>query len=111
VVDATEDPRYFQGQGQGQGQGVEQFRRGNYFRSHEVWEELWKEAADSDRQFFRGLIQAAVALHHAGRGNAPGALKLLGTAEEHLAAFLTPARGARRGSVSRLGSPTRALPK
>ena len=47
--------------------------------SMEEWEELWADYQGPDRQFFQGLIQAAVCLHHFGNGNTRGAKKLAGT--------------------------------
>ena len=41
--------------------GIDEFNRAHYFQSHEVWEDLWKGESGSARQFYKGLIQAAVA--------------------------------------------------
>jgi predicted metal-dependent hydrolase len=57
--------------------GVELFNGGEYFESHEVWEELWLEASGDERIFLQGLIQVAAALHHFGRGNLLGMRSLL----------------------------------
>lgn len=62
------DPRYLR--------GIDHFNAGEYFEAHEVWEDLWIETNDEPKGFYHGLIQAAVALHHAGRGNAAGAQTL-----------------------------------
>ncbi len=67
--------------------GVNEFNRRNYFRSHEVWEDLWIGEAGSARQFYKGLIQAAVALHHLTHGNAHGARKLLAGCERYLRSY------------------------
>ena len=56
--------------------GIASFNRGEYFESHEVWEELWRACQGPEKMFYKGLIQAAVALHHAGRGNRGGAWTL-----------------------------------
>jgi hypothetical protein len=64
--------------------GIEQFNRQGYFESHELWEALWKGEAGPARSFYKGLIQAAVALHHLTNGNAHGARKLLSGAQRHL---------------------------
>ena len=64
--------------------GLDLFRRGEYFECHEVWEDLWKGESGSARQFYKGLIQAAVALHHLTNGNAHGARKLLAGCERYL---------------------------
>lgn len=55
--------------------GTELFNRGRFFECHEVWEELWKATRGEEKLFLQGLIQAAVALLHALRGNPDGAHK------------------------------------
>ena len=50
---------------------------GRPFHAHEVLEDAWKSAPDSERQLWRGLAQLAVGLTHAMRGNATGAATLL----------------------------------
>lgn len=64
----TLDPRYLR--------GIDFFNRGEYFEAHEVWEDLWIEVNDERKGFYHGLIQAAVALHHARRANPNGARSL-----------------------------------
>jgi predicted metal-dependent hydrolase len=49
-----------------------------------VWEELWKEYSGELRLFYKGLIQAAVALHHFGNGNIRGARKVYGSSRGYL---------------------------
>lgn len=53
--------------------GVALFNDAEYFACHEVWEELWKRMAGDRRAALQGLIQTAVALLHAERGNRRGA--------------------------------------
>ena len=50
---------------------------GRPFHAHEVLEDAWKSAPDTERQLWRGLAQLAVGLTHALRGNARGAATLL----------------------------------
>ena len=64
--------------------GIEQFNQRRYFESHEVWEDLWIGETGPSRLFYKGLIQAAVALHHLSRSNAHGAGKLLRGSQEYL---------------------------
>lgn len=54
--------------------GLALFNRGEYFACHEVWEELWLRSDGAEKQFYQGLIQAAVAILHAERGNLRGAV-------------------------------------
>jgi len=56
--------------------GIDHFNRREFFEAHEVWEDLWIEVNDDRKGFYHGLIQAAVALHHARRGNFGGASTL-----------------------------------
>lgn len=50
------------------------FDRGEYFESHELLEDLWREAPPGDeRTCLQGLVQVAVALCHDQRGNEKGA--------------------------------------
>ena len=74
-------------------QGIEHFNACDYFEAHEVWEEVWTEYRGPSRQFYQGLIQAAVALHHFGNGNIRGARKLYHSTR----AYLEPYRPAHMG--------------
>lgn len=58
---------------------------GRYFEAHEILEAFWVGYRGPDRDFYRGLIQAAVALHHAGTGNAAGAASVGARARNNLA--------------------------
>jgi len=64
--------------------GVESFNRGAYFDAHDRWEECWIGSGRPSSGFFKGLVQAAVAMHHLSRGNLPGAEKLTDSAAPHL---------------------------
>jgi uncharacterized protein len=65
-------------------EGIEHFNRREYFESHEVWESLWKKEAGPAKRFYKGLIQAAVALHHLNRGNLAGAKTLFARSRSYL---------------------------
>jgi predicted metal-dependent hydrolase len=67
--------------------GVALFNRGEFFEAHEVWEELWRDCAAPDRRFYQALIQAAVAAHHWGRGNAAGARRLYHSGRKYMEPF------------------------
>lgn len=47
------------------------------FHAHEVLEDAWKAAPESERELWRGLAQLAVGLTHAARGNTVGGTALL----------------------------------
>src|SRR6476620_1047355 len=67
--------------------GIAYFNACEFFEAHEVWEELWKNYSGDFRLFYKGLIQAAVALHHFGNGNIRGARKVYSTSRNYLAAY------------------------
>jgi predicted metal-dependent hydrolase len=58
-----------------------------------VWEELWKNYTGPLRLFYKGLIQAAVALHHFGNGNVRGARKVYGSSRGYLAQYSPSCEG------------------
>ena len=66
---------------------LEAFGHGEYFDAHEILEAFWVSYVGDDRDFYRGLIQAAVALHHAGSGNAVGASGVGARARQNLAPY------------------------
>ena len=53
--------------------GIRAFNAGGYFDAHEIWEEIWLRSSGEAKLFYQTLIQAAVGLHHYGRGNMRGA--------------------------------------
>ncbi|MGW3244396.1 DUF309 domain-containing protein [Streptomyces sp. NPDC001070] len=58
------------------------------FHAHEVFEDAWKSASDpGERALWKGLAQFAVALTHAARGNARGAVVLLRRAADAIAPY------------------------
>jgi hypothetical protein len=68
--------------------GVELFNSGKYEEAHEEFEMLWLSTQGSDSDFFKGLVQAAIALHHFRRGNLEGASKLFTGHRRYLAPYL-----------------------
>lgn len=72
-----EDPKVFE-------RGCEHFDAGEYFEAHEVWEDLWNDASGARHAYLQGLIQVAVALHHASNENWRGTRSLLGSALGYL---------------------------
>ena len=68
--------------------GIEYFNECDFFEAHEVWEELWSEEQGPSRLFYKGLIQAAVCLHHFGNGNLRGTTKLYHGCRKYLEAYL-----------------------
>ncbi len=64
--------------------GIAYFNACEFFEAHEVWEDLWKDYSGELRLFYKGLIQAAVALHHFGNGNIRGARKVYRSSRGYL---------------------------
>lgn len=59
------------------GHAVDLFNSGRYYEAHEVLERLWADAEVADRPLYQGVLQVAVGLYHAERGNFKGADALL----------------------------------
>jgi predicted metal-dependent hydrolase len=67
---------------------AELWNRGSYLAAHEVLDELWEATEGPDADFYKGLIQAAICLHHWQSGNAAGVRKLYQGHRRCLAAYL-----------------------
>ena len=65
-------------------QALGEFNRGDWFECHETLEELWVGEEGECRDFYQGLLQLAVALHHWRNGNFGGALHLLESGARYL---------------------------
>jgi predicted metal-dependent hydrolase len=74
-------------------QGIAYFNACEFFEAHEVWEDLWKNYTGELRLFYKGLIQAAVALHHFGNGNIRGARKVYGSSRGYLETYRPVCQG------------------
>ena len=71
----------------------ERYEAGEFFAAHEILEAFWLDYREADRDFYQGLIQAAVARHHAARGNADGARGVADSCRKRLAPFLPTHEG------------------
>lgn len=56
---------------------IRQFNDGQWYACHETLETLWLKETGEVRDFYQGIIQIAIALHHWRNGNINGAIKLL----------------------------------
>ena len=65
----------------------ELLRAGRPFHAHEVLEASWKSGPAGERDLWQGLAQIAVGLTHAHRGNARGAVTLLGRGAQRVRAY------------------------
>ena len=57
--------------------GAQLFNRGQYYKQHDLFEELWMETAGPVRDLYRAILQVGVAYYQIERGNYRGALKML----------------------------------
>jgi len=55
---------------------VRLFNSKHFFEAHEVLEGLWLDSEGEAKEFYRGLVQCAVAFAHLQRGNLSGAKRL-----------------------------------
>lgn len=67
---------------------AELFNAAEYHEAHEVLDALWEEASARDSDFFKGLIQACIALHHYSQDNPDGARKLYSGHRQYLGPYL-----------------------
>ncbi len=73
--------------------GLELFNAGHYHDAHDSWEEVWLQSKATDGDFFKGLIQAAICLHHFERANLKGARKLYVGHRRYLAHYVPQHEG------------------
>ncbi len=59
-------------------QGVEQFNQGQFYACHDTLEAIWMESPQSDKNFYQGILQIAVALYHLSNHNWRGCVILMG---------------------------------
>ncbi len=57
--------------------GLELFNEGRFFQAHEVWEDWWRTTTRPEKPTIQGMIQIAVAIHHATTGNLTGACSVM----------------------------------
>lgn len=80
-----QDPRFHE--------GLELFNAADWYRCHDLFEELWHETMGPDRPALQGLLQIAVAHLHLERGNRHGATLLIGEGLGRLAPYGDQALG------------------
>lgn len=65
-------------------EGARLFNDCEFYEAHDVWEELWADYQGPSREFYQGLIQTAVCLHHFVNENTRGAVKLFHSSRRYL---------------------------
>ena len=83
---AAETPAHFE-LGEALRHGARLFNAGKFYEAHEAWEDVWRPMKGAERDFFRGLIQLAVAMKKAREGNPAGVVRLLERADGLLAPY------------------------
>ena len=71
-------------------EGIALYNHRRFFECHEVLEQAWLQTTGRDRDFYKGLIQAAVAFYHWSRRNPGGAMSLYRSSSRYLKRY-TPA--------------------
>jgi hypothetical protein len=69
-------------------EGIALYNHHQFFQCHETLERAWLETEGRSKDFYKGLIQAAVAFHHWSRGNLPGAMSLYRSSSRYLRKYL-----------------------
>lgn len=54
--------------------GVHLFNTGEYYKCHDVFEELWNRAREPERGIIHGILQCAVGMYHLSNQNHRGAM-------------------------------------
>ena len=67
--------------------GMKLFNSCQWYKSHDVFEEIWHETGGSERQLIQGILQVAVAQVHLENTNFNGATILYGEALGRLKKF------------------------
>jgi len=68
-------------------QGIEQFNREEFYDCHDTLEAIWMDAIATEKNFYQGILQIAVACYHLGNYNWRGAVTLLGEGVRRLSYF------------------------
>ena len=72
----------------------EQFNRGEYWHQHETLETIWRAETDEPiRNFYKGILQIGVGLHHLTRRNYDGCVKVLERGVDYLKPFAPQCMG------------------
>ena len=58
-------------------EGIHQFNAGQFYRQHDLFEELWNATEGPVRDLYRAILQVGIAYYHIENGNHRGALKML----------------------------------
>ncbi len=73
--------------------GMMLFNSSQWYKSHDVFEEIWHETGGPERQLLQGILQVAVAELHLENSNINGATILYGEALGRLKKYYLPGFG------------------
>jgi len=73
------DPRFVE--------GIDLHNSHQFFKAHEVLEQVWLDSKDRSRNFYKGLIQATVSFYHWSKNNPSGAVTLYRSSSKYLKRF------------------------
>jgi predicted metal-dependent hydrolase len=68
-------------------QGVEQFNSGQFYDCHDTLEAIWLECYGTEKKFYQGILQIAVACYHLSNLNWRGCAILLGEGMSRLGQY------------------------
>jgi len=83
-------------------EGIRLLNSGRFFEAHEALEDIWREAPLSEKKFWQGLVQVAVALHHHSTGNIIGAKSVMARAARNLSACQSQWQGINMSELKKL---------
>ena len=63
------------------------FNHHQFFACHDALEQVWLKTSGPQRDFYKGLIQTAVAFYHWSRGNLGGAMSLYRSSRRYLVRY------------------------
>ncbi|MBM4417449.1 MAG: DUF309 domain-containing protein [Chloroflexi bacterium] len=64
------------------------FNAGEFFKCHELLEDLWREQRGPTRDVYRGILQIGIGYYHALRANRRGAINVMGYGVTRLSGVL-----------------------
>lgn len=73
--------------------GIELFNQEKFFEAHEEIEKIWLKDKSEFRDFYKGIIQAAVAIHHLKKKNYSGAFGLYKSSTQYLRKYMPATLG------------------
>ena len=81
--------------------GIREFNAGDFYASHDTWEDVWMDVRGPERPFFQGMIQVAVGYYHLSCENYAGAEHLLSRGIRKLEPYSPGHRGINTGRLVR----------